>query len=434
MGRMRAILLIIVIAQASVFMDSAFEQECPVAEFEDFIEEELWDGGYIRCYFSDPVLNKAGQDREYALLVKDAAVFAYTKLTREFGFPGVGRSQGIGKYRERDKTIEIFIGDSETPNFKTSYFVPRTYEELKVTWDAVILMPNEPDILRPRSKSALKRETLGSVVKGTVMHEITHALTFQCNKNIRGARFGENWYVEGLARFMETKAGSWSSFYAKGYERKAKEGYAFCLKEGANYFLKSTNRPLSELSYDYAIFWQYIDSRFGARKLADISIELGRLDEGSGTEGLKKVFRKALKKDPADVYSGFIAHIYEKSVSTGLRDEDLDEVTSQDFDMGSGNSRALSVHPLGINSHKLTNLTEGRVVMIKKTDASELLIQDMSEDENGGIVSKKMIVKGRKTFSLPGRAQKRRRIFIFNTDPSRQAKYSLYSARVLNSL
>lgn len=169
-----------------------------------YIERRMWDGGFIRCYYEEEVLRRAGRGKEYAENVLDAAKRAYEKLTEEMGFLGVGASRNSGKFTERDRTIEIVIGDAATPNFKTSYFIPRVCEGLQRTWDAVILIPNDPGKLHPRSKSSMSDDSLTMVLDGTLMHELTHVVTFQANGNIRGAKIGENWYVEGLARYEET--------------------------------------------------------------------------------------------------------------------------------------------------------------------------------------------------------------------------------------
>jgi hypothetical protein len=372
----------------------------------EVLTDTLEDGAKIRVFYDRKILEGAGLSDDYARYVLRAAKDAYTLLTVECGFstPGFSFACPDKTYTfDPDRTIDIFIGDPGSKerfcgyggeDFRTAYFDPRPVDGDPNAREAAILFPVNADRLRERAVSTSHADDEGQVIAGTMAHEMSHLVNYYYNKNLKeasGSR-GVGWFVEGFARYVETKTGSRDSFYSRGYVRKVPEGYAY-LEEGVNYFMASPNRPLDEMAYDYAIFWSYFDERYGMRKIELLSRRLRGIKGGdSYMRDLQGSFEEVTGSPMTDILAGFAYYVYSKSLDPATRDGNIDGVkhSSVVFDgkrfilknRGDSWYRSVQVYksegtnPWAMDVHKVTfSRSETPALNFRNTGSGDVVVQ-----------------------------------------------------------
>jgi len=133
---------------------------------------------------------------------------------------------------------------------------------------------------------------MSSHLKGALMHEMLHVITFYYNKNLLSwyelnpstkCYEGGDWYVEGLARYFETLTGFEDNFYSAGFYQRIDDKKVRYMKGGVNWFMRRPDQRFSELEYDFAIFWKYLHQRFGMETIEELSCRL-RFAENGGRD------------------------------------------------------------------------------------------------------------------------------------------------------
>lgn len=265
--------------------------ELPAAAASQGLREyRFQDGVRLKVHYNDP----AGS--EFALSVLDAAVSAYQTLTQFQGFntPGYSFSAPDMRYAyDPDKTIDIYLGEAEGGNVfeelgvKNKLFKDApcfdTRKSGPAEYDAMIFLPaNYEEFIRNWEKinpSPLGRRNIEVDLRGTLIHEMTHVILFFYNKNLDKA--GEeappgrrlDWYVEGLARYFETFAGARHDFYSQGFKETLPDKIRFS-RGGSNYFMRYPDQAFTGLRYENALFWRFVDVRFGMGAIESLSRKL----------------------------------------------------------------------------------------------------------------------------------------------------------------
>lgn len=262
------------------------------------------DGAGIRVHYMDQTLERYGTPSDFPRQVLDAAVLGYQTITdfEGFGSQGYSFAHPDESYaQDPDRTVDIYIGDPMDGTafagrgFNARYFKDApcfdTVDRGDRRYDAVILLPaNYSDFIRNWEKinpSSLGRRNLEVDLRGTLVHEMLHVVLFYYNRNLGKSAGGEHegaaskhldWYVEGLARYFETFVGARHDFFSQGFKQTLPDKVRFS-RGGSNYFMRYPDQAFTGLRYENAIFWRYLDSRFGMTAIEKLS-RLMREDSG----------------------------------------------------------------------------------------------------------------------------------------------------------
>ncbi len=308
---------------------------------EKILEYELSDGAAIRVHFNDQAMSRYGADEDLPSDVMDAAVHAYQTITDFQGFSSNKYSfaQADPSYAiDPDKTIDVYLGDPAGYNAYPSLGLRNNlfkdapcFDTIKISetqYQAVILLPaNYRDFIRNWEKinpSPLGKRNIGVDLRGTLIHEMLHVIVFYYNKNINksessDAAYGSvdpknlDWYVEGLARYFETFAGARHDFFSQGFKQTLPDKIRFS-RGGSNYFMRYPDQAFTQLRYENALFWRYLDDRYGMASIEALSRDL---------RGVNVDFKTALErmtgKPLVDLLKDYAKAILMKDF--GLKDE-----------------------------------------------------------------------------------------------------------------
>lgn len=249
------------------------------------------------------------RSNDFSRDVLDAAVNAYLTITEFKGFHSRGYSFASPDKNyafDPDGAIDIYIGSASDDGALAkaglghmSFRDAPCFDTVKrgaASFDAVILLPSHyAQFIRGWEKinpSPLGKRNLEVDLHGTLMHEMLHVLLFYYNKNLRAddARSAKNadWYVEGLARYFETFAGARHDFFSLGFKERLPDKIRFS-RGGINYFMRYPDQAFTQLRYENALFWRYLDERFGMNAIERLSREL----RNPGAAGFKSALEKA---------------------------------------------------------------------------------------------------------------------------------------------
>ncbi|MCG3175985.1 MAG: hypothetical protein MOGMAGMI_00923 [Candidatus Omnitrophica bacterium] len=305
---------------------------------EKVLEHRFPDGARIKVHYTDQILEHAGEEPTFPGDVLDAAVMAYQTITEFLGFGAEGYSfakPDLAYAYDADRTIDIYLGSSEGPGafmgkgFDNIAFKDAPcFDTLKISetrYEAIILLPaNYRQFIRNWEKinpSPLGKRTVEVDLRGTLIHEMLHVIIFYYNKNLDresrdttgvGGSHKTDWYVEGLARYIETFAGARHDFYSQGFKQTLPDKIRFS-RGGSNYFMRYPDQVFTELRYENALFWRHLDHRYGMEMIERISREF----RGGGDLEAKLV--AALGKPFTEIIEDYAAAIYEKDF--GLKDD-----------------------------------------------------------------------------------------------------------------
>ncbi len=293
---------------------------------ESVCEYRFEDGVKIRVYFTDQTLQKYGEDGQFPKDVLDAAVGAYQTITQFLGFstPGYTFAKPDKNYAyDPDRTIDIYLGDPNEKRFKDA----PCFDILKLSdtqFQALILLPvnykafiHNWECLNP---SLLGARNISVDLKGTLIHEMLHVILFYYNKNLNkefqqalatGPGAGErpsskeiDWYVEGLARYFETFAGARHDFFSQGFKQTFPDRIRFS-RGGSNYFMRYPDQAFTHLRYENAIFWRFIDERYGMKTIEALSRDFRNAEP----EGFKGAVERATGVPFNELLKAFAAAI-----------------------------------------------------------------------------------------------------------------------------
>ena len=297
------------------------------------------DGVSIKVYFTDQSLEASGQDAVFPKEVLDAAVSAYQTITQFQGFNTEGyafASPDKNYAYDPDKTIDIYLGNpNETNNFSYHGFNPASFKDApcfdtvrisETGFGAVILLPvNYRDFIKNWERinpSPLGTRNLEVDLRGTLIHEMLHVVLFYYNHNLNKELDGTagtphkklDWYVEGLARYFETFAGARHDFYSQGFKQVLPDKIRFS-RGGSNYFMRYPDQSFMELRYENALFWRFLDTRYGMSSIERLSREL----RNYGPENFKAALEKVTHEPIAQLLKEFAVAILLKDF--GLKED-----------------------------------------------------------------------------------------------------------------
>ena len=286
----------------------------PAGASEGLQEYRFQDGVQVKVHFKDPA------SEEFASSVLDAAVSAYQTLTDFQGFNSKGYSFSSPDYRyayDPDKTIDVYLGRPEDEDAfeelgeKNKLFKDAPCFDTRQTgserYEAMIFLPsNYEEFIRNWEKlnpSSLGKRNIHVDLRGTLIHEMTHVILFYYNRNLD--KSGEmavpgrhlDWYVEGLARYFETFAGARHDFFSQGFKQTLPDKIRFS-RGGSNYFMRYPDQAFTELRYENALFWRFIDMRFGMPAIEELSRHL----RGRGAD-----FKKALEEVTGEDFNSLLS-------------------------------------------------------------------------------------------------------------------------------
>ncbi|MFH1867685.1 MAG: hypothetical protein ABH843_01820 [Candidatus Omnitrophota bacterium] len=287
------------------------------------LSQSLKDGAAISLHYDPQALAKyqSYPDR-YAGLILRYALEAYDEIVYDMGFNSPGFTfinPDSGYCQDKDKNIDIYIRDSEpAPSYDVVAGEGTDY-------DAIILFPADyTGYITKWFEHSPAEYDVDSRIRASIFHEMFHAITYTYNKNIEGwytesEKGRGDWYVEGLARYIETISGSFDNFFAKGFVKKGKNGKDIIFHAGVNYLMEHPDESLVDARYNYALFWAYIDKKYGMKKIEEISRRLRFISSGNIARELPALISMALAEDFEDIMEGFAIAVYFKHFNPDIK-------------------------------------------------------------------------------------------------------------------
>jgi len=274
----------------------------------------LSDGVTIAAhYYNDELEAFHRNPDKYVESVVKYAAEAYNQIVYVHGFdtPGFSFANPDKDYcYDKDKVIDIYItGDSDDMPY---YDI---IERKGTAYDAIIMF-----------SAQYKGDTVS--IRGALFHEMLHLIIYSYNKNIEpwyrysqeaSCHLGGDWYVEGLARYFETVAGSYENFFSEGFVKKQSDRIMI-YQGGANYLMNHPSQSLEQARYDYALFWAYIHKKFGMEKIEELSRKMRFISEDGLRKEISSVFSKVLNEDFEETLRGFAMAMYLRSFDPAIKE------------------------------------------------------------------------------------------------------------------
>ena len=282
------------------------------------------------------VLHYQDQDLDAFGLLGEAKQM-YEKLVVEFGF-------NRPSYPDPDRTIDIFVTNKKylsrwirqgvlSMSSERSHAPCFNAIEEADGYQMAIFLPEN-------IKKTLADDPVS--LRGTLIHELAHAVLFQYNKNVQGwlehdyqagavaQSFGKDWYAEGLARFFEIRVGSNAYFY-QAEQTSVLGGIKTTKRDGVNYLMDHPGRPFWQAGYDYALFWEYLYEQYGMEKIEELSWQFSRIRPrdvvANAPEILSDVFEKDFSLLIHDFAKACASKNFDPVVADGLNDLAWDIMT-----------------------------------------------------------------------------------------------------------
>jgi len=306
-------------------------------------EYRFRDGTRLKVHYTDTVLRESGESRQFPQDVLDAAVSAYQTIVEFQGFstPGYSFASPDKTYAyDPDRTIDIYLGNPEKPNpypkrgfDHLSFKDAPCFDTIQVSdtkYQAVILLPgNYKEFIKNWERinpSSLGSRNVWVDLRGTLIHEMLHVVLFYYNKNLNkecdidrshGVSRDKkvDWYVEGLARYFETFAGAKHDFFSRGFKETLPDKIRFS-RGGSNYFMRYPDQAFTDLRYENALFWRFIDYQKGMGAIERMSRDLRAAE---GREGHRASLEKVSELNMKELLSGFAMAILFKDF--GLKED-----------------------------------------------------------------------------------------------------------------
>lgn len=351
----RLLIYIIILTITALFWWDEGAEGSNIVTVEIAKTRSLQDGINIAVHYRPIELKPYHNDVDkYADMVLQYAVEAYNEIVYRQGFdtPGFTFANPDKDYcYDEDRTIDIYIAEGGKNKrglcgFSGADFLGAPcYDIIKGEgrdYDAVILFPADyRGYLASSNLENIPQTEIAERMKATLFHEMFHLIIYSYNKNIEpwysrcegGSYYqGGDWYVEGLARYFETMAGSYGNFFSEGFVKK-ESGKIRISQEGANYLMKNPSESLKEARYDYSLFWAYLHKRYGMDKVEDISRRFRFISEEGMEREMPAIISAVLQENFEDVLTGFGVAMYFKYFSPDIKEglNDLRVMSLDDF-------------------------------------------------------------------------------------------------------
>lgn len=352
------------------------------------LQKRLEDGVMLKVHLK----RSLGEEGSYyARRVLQAACQAYQEIVVSQGFDRSGYTfaypTGLFAY-DVDKVIDIYIADVEAP---FALVTPVGGLEYK----ACIYVPQDYQKYRKRYKITQAELEL----KASLTHELLHIIVFSYNRNMQINLHGRtsftshrwDWYTEGLARYFEALSGYQEEFLSSGYRQRHGDK-TLVYKGGVNYFLKYPDKALEERKYDFALFWLYLDQKYGMERIEEISVKFRDVDPllCSNLEAME-IIAQTLGLTVEELWQGFSLYVYQESTleaeENGLEPVAISKLSGHRVRRFSVSSFGLDYYevdlkgkrrPIQINSQKNLNCQAG---LSQAKDFSILPVQGNNSDK-----------------------------------------------------
>ncbi len=270
----------------------SFAEEQAILKLEDKnLSYCFSDGVRIKVHYTEKGLEENGEDLYFPREVLDAAVSAYQTITEFKGFSSAGftfSNPDENYAADPDRTIDIYLGDPTEDAFRrqegqihASFKDAPCFDAVQrseTVYDATILIPvgyrefiKNWEGINP---SSLGERDVHVDLRGTLIHEMLHAVLFYYNKNLNKDQAVVDrkidWYVEGLARYFEMFAGAKHDFFSRGFRQTLATKVRFS-RGGCNYFMRYPDQDFMGLRYENALFWRFLDDRYGMSSIETLS-------------------------------------------------------------------------------------------------------------------------------------------------------------------
>ena len=314
---------------------------------EKVYEYRFPDGVKIKVHFTDQMLEQSGESVYFPKDVLNAAVQAYQTITQFKGFSAVGYSFAFpdpAYAYDPDRTMDIYLGsptgDPEVLNHgfnALSFKDAPCFDTLKISdtqYQAAILLPsNYKEFIKNWERinpSSLGTRNMNVDLRGTLIHEMLHVVLFYYNKNLnkdiaaKATAIAQpsafvpakkvDWYVEGLARYFETFAGARHDFFSQGFKQTLPDKIRFS-RGGSNYFMRYPDQAFTDLRYENALFWRFMDYRYGMPAIERLSRDF----RDTPNRGFESALEKAAQTSFKDLLKTFAMSILLKDF--GLKED-----------------------------------------------------------------------------------------------------------------
>ncbi|MBI3252212.1 MAG: hypothetical protein HYZ52_02680 [Candidatus Omnitrophica bacterium] len=318
------------------------DPEAPVLVLVKTLEYEFADGAKIKVHFTDQILDGEKETAVLARETLDAAVAAYQTIAQFNGFntPGYAFADPDRAYAyDPDKTIDIYLGSpSEARAFHgfsgAAFRDAPCFDTVKLgehIYQAAILLPANYRVFiknwEALNPSALGARSVEVDLRGTLIHEMLHTILFYYNKNLNkeenaagrsenGAARKVDWYVEGLARYFETFAGARHDFFSQGFKQTLVDKIRFS-RGGSNFFMRYPDQAFVDLRYENALFWRFMDYRYGMGAIEKLSRDF----RGGDREDFKRALEKVTGVSFNELLGRFAMSILLKDF--GLKEDEI---------------------------------------------------------------------------------------------------------------
>jgi len=351
------------------------------------------DGASIIVHYDKAELKRYHPDPDaYVDIVFQSAKDAYKEIVYKQGFdaPGFTFANPDKGYRyDKDTTIDIYI-TKDSPEAPCYDIVSGSGND----YDAIIVFPADYPGYLAKTKGVKKppKTTLAKRIRGSLFHEMTHVILYSYNRNVapwynptkdRSYHQGGDWYVEGLARYFETIAGSYENFFSKGYIRK--EGNKRIIsQDGANFFMTHPTGSLKKARYDYSLFWAYLHDRYGMERIEEFSRRLRFIKEGGMKEELPVMLSKVLGEEFDDILKGFAVAVYFKSFNLDIKERLCDQKAMTLDDFSKMKKQRVSAWANNFIVMDLEDKAMPKTISLKKTDENSNLRMTIIADLEDG--------------------------------------------------
>lgn len=288
----------------------------------------------IKVHYTDSLsLNRPSSNPSYPRRVLRSAIFAYKKITQKYHFntPGYSLSHPNPAYSKiHDRSIHILIGGERGPStHETPYFDVVTLNRQE--YEPLIILPSDYEASfqewdrfnPPKGERNLEKD-----LRGTLFHEMLHVVLYGYNKNLKGFDKQKiDWYVEGLARYFELLGKADEDFFSEGFRKILNNKVRFS-RGGVNYTMRFPDQHFFSRRYDSALFWKFIDERYGMEAIEHFSREVRTQNSLKNTSLFVSALEKVLNKHFRDILMEYAYTLYRQDLTFPQNSSKLSKVAS----------------------------------------------------------------------------------------------------------
>ena len=387
---MRKLITILIIITAACFTIISESKAQGIQYAEEILESYCNDGAKIRVHYYESSIRRFAKEKKLPIVCLKSACDTYHKITEELGFnkKGFTFSNPDKNYAyDPDRTIDIFIGSQKARDgfdFHDYYI-----DDFKDAPCFNIVKKSDNQYHTVILISA--QQLAGPSLDGLLIHELFHVISYSYNKNLESEtysahksidKYKNDWYVEGLARYLETKADFYEDFMSEGFSCEI-EDRIIAYQGGINYFMNNPDQSIEEYQYDFAIFWLYIDQAYGIEKIEEICRLLRTYNS---SENISYIFEKSLSIPFEKLILDFSLAVYNRSFDLNGYDHYLKEVSTRKIFMNTTQKYLKDdISPWATDYFKIKT-RRGKKLTVESMSNPDLIIRKWKENPEETIV------------------------------------------------